>query len=114
MQWVVDRHMHIQLIVNGNDDQENLALQRFNPKSKKYEMWTFSLDNSGYYVGSWNEKSRTMTWNYVDFGAGVSGKIVDHFPGDEKWHQTVILKDNRENVLLDIEVERTRTKQQAK
>jgi len=110
VQWIVDRHMHMQLITNRNEKQENLALQRYNPKSKKYELWTFNPDSSGYYVGNWNEKSKTMTWKYVDFGSGITGKIVDHFTGDGKWHQTVILKDKKGNILLDIEAERMRTK----
>lgn len=110
VQWIVDSHMHMQLMANRNDEQENLALQRYNTKSRKYELWTFGPDSSGYYIGSWNEKSRTMTWKYVDFGAGITGKIVDHFTGDGKWHQTVILKDKKRNVLLDIQVERTHTK----
>jgi len=114
VQWIADRHMHMQLIVNGNDEQENLALQRYNQKSKNYEMWTFGPDNSGYYVGSWDKESRTMTWRYVDFGVGITGKILDHFPNDGKWVQTVILKDKIGSVLLDIQVERTRTKQQTK
>jgi hypothetical protein len=65
-------------------------------------------------VGSWNKKSKTMTWESVDFGEGITGKIVDRFTGDGKWHQTIILKDKKNNVLLDSQVERTRTKQQPK
>jgi len=55
-----------------------------------------------------------MAWKYVDFGVGIKGKIVDHFTGDGKWHQTVILEDKKENVLLDIQVEHRRTEQQTK
>lgn len=109
VQWVVEQHMHMQLIANRNDKQENLVLQRYNPKNKKYELWTFNPDSSGYYVGNWNERSKTMTWDYVDFGSGITGKIVDHFDGNGKWHQTVILKDEEKNILLDIQVERMRT-----
>jgi hypothetical protein len=114
VQWVFDHHMHMLLIKNHNDDQENLALQRYNPQRNKYEMWTYAPDISGYYLGGWDAKSKTMTWEYVDFGAGITGRIVDHFIGEGKWKQSVILKDKKGDVLLNIRVERTRTKQQTK
>ena len=114
VQWLYDRHMHMLLIKNHNEDQENLALQRYNHQRNKYEMWTYGSDVSSYYLGGWDEKSTTMTWEYVDFGAGIRGRIVDHFIGEGKWKQSVILKDKKGDVLLDIRVERTRTGQQPK
>lgn len=112
VKWISDRHMHMQLIKNGNDKQENVALQRYNPKSKKYEMWAFSHDRSGYYIGSWIEKSKTMIWKYIDFGVGITGEIVDKFTDVGKWQQTMIFKDKDGNILLDMQVVRKRTKQQ--
>ena len=44
-----------------------------------------------------------MTWEYVDFGAGIEGRIVDRFINDGKYQSTLILKD------LDIQSEHVRT-----
>ncbi len=114
VQWVFERHMHMLLIKNHNEDQENLALQRYNPQRMKYEMWSYGPDVSSYYLGDWDAQSTTMTWEYVDFGAGITGRIVDRFIGEGKWTQSAILKDKKGDVLLDIRVARTRTGQRAK
>ena len=107
VQWVFDRRMHVLMIKNQNDEQENLAIQRYNAKIKKYEMWILGPDDSSYYLGSWNEEAATMTWKYVDFGSGISGTIVDRFTPQGTWQQTFLMKDRNGNALLDIEVERT-------
>ncbi len=114
VQWIVEHHMHMQLITTHIDKKENIALQRYNSRIIGYEMWTFSKKNSAYYVGSWNDKSNTMAWKFVDFGAGITGKIVDHFTGEDKWQRTLLLKNKEGNVLLDIQFERTRSKQKTK
>ena len=55
-----------------------------------------------------------MTWEYVDFGAGLEGKIVDRFVGDGKYESTVLMNNSAGKVLLDLRSTHTRMKKPAK
>ena len=91
---------------------ETREIHRYDPGSRKYHKWTFNSDGShSFWIGDWDEETSTMTWKYVDFGAGIEGKIVDRFTSG-KYESTVILKDRAGTVLLDIRGEHVRTRKQ--
>ena len=95
-------------------DYETRELQRYEPRSGKYHKWVFSSDGSNsFWIGVWDDHSSTMTWEYVDFGAGLEGRIVDRFISDAEYESTVLMKDSTGKVLLDVRSTQTRMKKPA-
>ena len=112
-EWILDGHF--QQTFNQSDEHETRQIHRYDAKSKKYHKWDFNSDGgASFWIGDWNEEFLSMTWEYVDFGVGIKGKIVDRFIRDEKYESTFVMKDSVGNVLLDIRSENTRTKKQGK
>ena len=109
--WILDGHF--QQTSSRSGTHETREIHRYDAGSRKYHKWTFNSDGShSFWIGDWDEEASTMTWNYVDFGAGIEGKIVDRFTSDGKYESTVILKDRAGTVLLDIRGEHVRTRKQ--
>ena len=109
IRWILDGHL--QQIESYSDEEKNLQIQRSNEKSKRYERWDINVSgDASYWVGSWNEESKSMTWKYVDFGSGFTGKIVDRSIAEGKAMTSLFLEDVHGNVLLDGQIEHTRTK----
>ncbi len=109
--WILDGHF--QETFSRSGQHETREIQRYDAGSRKYHKWTFDSDGStSFWIGDWDEETSTMTWKYVDFGAGLEGKIVDRFISDDKYESTVILKDRRGAVLLDVRSEHVRTGKQ--
>ena len=110
--WILDGRFQETSSRSGR--HETREIHRYDDGSRKYHKWTFNSDGShSFWIGGWDEESSTMTWAYVDFGAGIEGKIVDRFISDGKYQSTVILKDRAGTVLLDIRSEHVRTSKQA-
>ncbi len=104
---------HFQETSSRSGKHETHEIHRYDAGSRKYHKWTFNSDGShSFWIGNWDEEASTMTWKYVDFGAGIEGKIVDRFTSDGKYESTVILKDRAGTVLLDIRSEHVRTSMQ--
>jgi len=98
-------------ISSQTGEHETRELQRYEPRSGKYHKWVFSSDGSNsFWIGAWDAESATMTWEYVDFGAGLKGEIVDRFISDARYESTVLLKDSTGKVLLDVRSTQTRMK----
>ncbi len=112
-EWILNgRHQEIS---SRTGEYENRELQRYEPGSGKYHKWVFSSDgSSSFWIGAWDGRSSTMTWEYVDFGAGLKGEIVDRFMGDGEYESTVLMKDSTGKVLLDVRSTQTRMKTPAK
>ena len=122
--WVGTSDVNVKLILDGNlqqieihnDVEQILFIQRYNQKTNRYERWDIHASGiSSYWLGSYNEEAKSMTWKYVDFGSGSSGTIVDQFSEGKVttsiiWRQQVLFKDVQGNVLLDGVIERRRTK----
>ena len=108
--WILDGH--VQQIEHFSDEDPILRLHRYNKKSARYEMWNIHASgDSSYWVGSWNEKTMSMTWNYVDFGVGITGQLVERFIAEDKYLISIGMKDVHGESFLDCHIERTRTKQ---
>ena len=105
VQWILDGHI-LQEITSHGDKEMTLTLKRYNQKRTEFEMWSLkSSGDSSYWIGNWKKKSRTLTWEYVDFGIGVVGGLVDHFTAEKKWVSTLVMKDKKGNLLLDVQTE---------
>jgi len=51
----------------------------------------------------------TMTWEYVDFGMGVKGKMIDNFIADGEYQTTLVMEDSSGRLLfLDTHTNLTR------
>ena len=112
-EWILDGRF--QQIASQSGEHETREIHRYEPKSEKYNKWVFDSNGGhSFWVGAWDEASSTMTWEYVDFGIGLKGKIVNRFIGDGKYESTLVLKDSTGNVLLDIQSEHTRMEKQAR
>ena len=111
--WILDGHF--QQTSSQSSKHETREIHRYDASSNQFHKWVFDSDGShSFWIGNWDEESSTMTWEYVDFGAGIEGRIVDRFINDGKYQSTLILKDRTGNVLLDIQSEHVRTKKPAK
>lgn len=100
-EWILGNQY--QQISDHTGNTQTREIQRFDAESGQYHKWAFDSEgNSSFWVGAWDENSATMTWKYVDFGLGIEGEIVNRFTGDDKYETTLVLKDSRGNVLLDI------------
>ena len=111
--WILDGHF--QQTSSRSGKHQTHELHRYDASSNRYHKWTFNSDGShSFWIGDWEEESSTMTWEYVDFGVGIEGRIVDRFINDGKYESTLILKDRTGNALLDIQSEHVRTRKPAK
>ncbi|MCY3758637.1 MAG: hypothetical protein OXG96_13025 [Acidobacteria bacterium] len=111
--WILDGRF--QQTSSRSGQHETREIHRYDSASRKYHKWTFNSDGShSFWIGDWDEATSTMTWKYVDFGAGIEGKIVDRFTSGGNYESTVMLKDRAGTVLLDIRAEHVRTGQQVK
>ncbi len=109
--WILDGQF--QQTSSRSGAHETREIHRYDSGSRKYHKWTFNSDGShSFWIGDWVEATSTMTWKYVDFGAGIEGKIVDRFTSDGKYESAVILKGRAGTVLLDIRSEHVRTGKQ--
>ena len=112
VQWILDGHI-LQEITSHDDKEITLTLKRYNQKRTEFEMWSFqSSGDSSYWTGNWKKNSKTITWEYVDFGIGAVGNIVDHFTAQKEWVSSLVMKDKKGNLLLDVETKHN--KQQPK
>ena len=108
VQWILEGH-YLQDITSFDGKEKTLTLRRYSQQKNTFELWDFKPADSSYWVGSWNKKSRTMTWKYIDFGIGIRGKLEDQFISDEKWVSKVVMEDKNGNLLLDAQVEYQKT-----
>lgn len=112
-EWILNGRY--QQISSHTGEYETRELQRYEPRSGKYHKWVFSSDGSNsFWIGGWDAESSTMTWEYIDFGAGLKGRIVDRFISDGKYESTVLMKDGTGKVLLDVRSTQTRIKKAAR
>ena len=112
-EWILNGRY--QQISSHTGEYETRELQRYEPRSGKYHKWVFSSDGSNsFWIGAWDTESSTMTWEYIDFGAGLKGRIVDRFIRDGKYESTVLMKDSTGKVLLDVRSTQTRMKKPAR
>lgn len=110
--WILDGRFQETSSRSGR--HETREIHRYDSGSRRYHKWTFNSDGShSFWIGEWDEATLTMTWKYVDFGAGIEGKIVDRFISGGKYESTVILKDRAGALLLDIRSEHVRTRKKA-
>ncbi|WP_455379944.1 hypothetical protein [Acidihalobacter prosperus] len=114
IQWILDDHLQ-QMVTSKDEEETNLRIQRYNEKSNRYELWNIPASgDASYWVGSWDEESKTMTWKYVDFGSGFTGKMMDRLTGEGKGITLIFMEDVHGNVLLDGKIEHTRIKEPTK
>ena len=104
VQWVLDGHI-LQELTSQGDKETALTLKRYNQQRTEFEMWSIqSSGESSYWIGNWKKKSKTLTWEYVDFGTGVAGELVEHFTAEKERSSTLVMKDKKGKLLLDIKV----------
>ena len=93
-----------------SNNHETREVQRYEARSKKYQKWTFDTNGgANYWLGDWDEKSQTMTWQIQ--GGGLKGTMTDRFLGADKsetYETKLVIKDGEGKTLLDILAQHTR------
>lgn len=103
------RHIRMEGTWNPGKN-EFLSLLTFDPATKEYRTWYFDSGGGiprGDMHGTWDERTRTMTWKSTDeFGNKTVGKtrLVDR--DHHEW--TVVMTDPNGKVLLDLQAKNTR------
>ena len=101
VQWILNDQFQ-QVSVNLGE-HETREIRRFDRKSNEYHKWTFNSDGAtSFWIGSWDQKTSTMTWAYVDFGLGLNGEISDQFTGGDTFESKMLLMDGTGNILMDV------------
>jgi len=91
-------------------DVEHRVLWHYDPQKKAYRYWFFdSNGTAGDGVGTWDEKTKTMTWK-TEPGDGLIGTAAHHFLNDDTYEWTYVIKDNQGKVFLDYYGKHTRAK----
>ena len=105
--WILEDHY--QQVTGQSGAWQTQEIHRFDADSDQYHKWVFDSDGGhSFWVGKWDVESEAMTWKYMDFGQGIWGNIVNRFSSDVKYETTLILKDSKGNMLLDIRSQHTR------
>lgn len=110
-EWILDGRF--QQTSSKDDGTETREIRRYDAKTNTYHKWTFnSYGSDSFWTGGWDEESSTMTWQYVDFGPGITGEIVDHFSSPGKYKTRLVMKDPKGNMLLDVRIEHVLTRKE--
>lgn len=107
--WLLNGHF--QQVTTRSHEHEIREIQRYNEEGREYEKWNFdSYGHVSYWTGTWDEATSTMIWQMQL--SPLKGLIVDRFVGTDKYTTTVIIKDVKGNVLLDVWAEHVRVEKQ--
>ena len=107
--WLLNGHF--QQVTTRSHEHESREIQRYNEEGREYEKWIFdSYGHVSYWTGTWDEATSTMIWQMQL--SPLKGLIVDRFVGTDKYTTTVIIKDVKGNVLLDVWAEHVRVEKQ--
>jgi hypothetical protein len=92
---------------------EFVSLVTYDPATSEYRTWYFDARGGfprGDVRGKWDEKARTMTWTGTDeFGNKSVGKTKIIDKDSHEW--TVVTRDPKGKVVLDIQGKNTRRKE---
>ena len=95
--------------IERSEKQEQLQIAHYDQKKNAYLLWGFSSDgNTNFWVGTWDEKSKTMTWK-LNYGA-IRGTMINRFLGPDKFETTVVVTDAKGRLLLEARGTETRVK----
>ena len=108
VKWILNGRF--QQISNRSDNHETHETQRYDRGQKKYQKWTFDTNgNQSYWLGDWDEKSQTMTWQFE--GGELKGTMTDQFLFADRsvtYETKIVIKDGEGTMLLDILAQQTR------
>ena len=111
--WILDGNLH-QMEIIFSDLVQKLVIQRYNQKTNRYERWEIdSWGDSSYWLGSYNEEAKSMTWEYAVPGLGLSGTMVHQFSEGKAITVRMLMEDVHGNVLADGVIESRRPEQPA-
>ncbi len=110
--WILD--YQFQQATTRSDDEESREINHYDPKGGRYQKWTFnSKGEHSYWSGSWNQKTKTMTWKLEFVEGFLKEKMVDHFLAPHKYETSFVLEDMRGNMAVDVHVRHIRVSQKA-
>lgn len=105
---------NVKWIVNGHFQQttvsdESRVITNYDKDSKSYHLYSFASSDGkfSFWKGKWNKKLKTMTW-VIQAGGYIEGSWVESFEDVDTIKTTVLLKDARGTVLLDVETRQER------
>ena len=105
MKWILNGRF--QESMARSDNHETRVTQRYNSQMKRYNMWTFDSNGGhSYWLGDWDEKSQTMTWQFQN--KVIKGTMTERFTADDKYATKLLMLDGEGAALLDIQAENVR------
>ena len=88
--WILD--YQFQQATTRSDDEESREINRYDPKGKAYQKWTFnSKGENSYWSGSWNQYTKEMTWKLEFVEGFLKGKMVENFLTPDKYEPTFLI-----------------------
>lgn len=109
IRWVLDKNF-IQGDTSYPDGKKGRFLTNYDPEAKVYRTWYFDNRNvfpRGEAIGRWNAEKERMDW-VVNYGNGVTGKMVFQFSGKDKMEWSLKAHDTHGKLMFDIGGTQTR------
>lgn len=89
---------------------EHRVLWGYDSQKKTYRYWFFdSTGTIGEGLGTWDEKTSTMTWK-TDPGSGLVGTATHRFLNPDSYEWTYVIRDTQGKLYLDYQGKHKRVK----
>ena len=101
--WTLDKNF-IQGDTNVSYGTKGRWLTNYDREAKVYRSWYFDNRNAfprGETIGRWDAKKERMDWA-VEFGSGITGKMVFQFTGKDKMEWSLKAHDAQGKLVLDV------------
>tara|TARA_B100001013_G_scaffold195608_1_gene118250 strand:+ start:340 stop:873 length:534 start_codon:yes stop_codon:yes gene_type:complete len=104
VKWIVNGHFQ-----QTTNSDESRVITHYDKDSKAYHLYSFASSDGkfSFWKGKWNKKLKTMTW-VIQAGGYIEGSLVEIFEDVDTIKTTMLLKDARGAVLLNVETRQER------
>jgi hypothetical protein len=97
---------------DGIPDVNGSSIRTYDPRKQTYRTWSFdSSGNSEESAGTWDPKTRTLTWKVPENAAGGTTITTSTFSEDGKETWSIVATDGNGETLADVSGKGTRRKQ---
>ncbi|MHC4401009.1 MAG: DUF1579 family protein [Planctomycetota bacterium] len=103
--WILEGRMIEQIVAWSPATTHGVTLMAYDAGIGQYKQWYFDSGGSmprGENRGKWDEVSQTINWKAADKN-GNTTEQVHRFIDKDRWDWTLIIKDRRREVVLDVE-----------
>lgn len=111
-QWILDNHMIENKGTWQPSNKQFLHLTTYDHNNKVYRQYYFdrdSLDSQQEYVGSWNPKTKTLTFT-AKHPNGNKSVLVERFIDEDNFVWSLITRSPDGQVIVELDAKANRTK----